>query len=115
MVFLFDPLLALRSLVDIGASTAFSRDTFVGAYYKWLGLQLLLSLSGGLALKLILLQIVQMNVLVYLVARAFDCAFEWIHQLIGVLGGAGVSWLAQGAPLHSRAGAAAADGSERAR
>jgi O-antigen/teichoic acid export membrane protein len=56
--------------------------------------------SVGLALKVIVLQIVHMNVLAYLVARAFGWPFEWIHQVISVLGCVALSWMAHGAALH---------------
>lgn len=56
--------------------------------------------SLGLALKLIVLQIVHMNVLAYLVARAFGWPFEWIYQVISVLGCVALSWVAHSAALH---------------
>jgi O-antigen/teichoic acid export membrane protein len=56
--------------------------------------------SLGLALKLIVLQIIHMNVLAYLVARAFGWPFEWIHQVISVLGCIALSWVAHSAALH---------------
>ncbi len=61
--------------------------------------------SVGLALKLIVLQMVHMNVLAYLVARAFGWTFEWIHQVVSVLGCASLSWVAHRAALQLVGGA----------
>jgi O-antigen/teichoic acid export membrane protein len=61
--------------------------------------------SVGLALKLIVLQMVQMNVLGYLVARAFGWKFEWSHQLLSVLGCGALSWVAHAAALTALPGA----------
>jgi O-antigen/teichoic acid export membrane protein len=60
--------------------------------------------SVGLALKMIVLQIVHMNVLAYLVARAFGWSFEWIYQVVSMLGCITLSWLAHGAALHLAGG-----------
>jgi len=50
--------------------------------------------SFGLALKMVVLQLVQTNVLAYVVARVSKWRFDWIHQAVSIVGCIGLGWAA---------------------
>jgi hypothetical protein len=50
--------------------------------------------SAGLALKMVGLQLVQTNVLAYLVARVSKWRFDWLHQPVSIAGCVALGWLA---------------------
>jgi O-antigen/teichoic acid export membrane protein len=50
--------------------------------------------SFGLALKMVGLQLVQTNVIAYVVARVSKWHFDWLHQAISVIGCVGLGWAA---------------------
>jgi O-antigen/teichoic acid export membrane protein len=50
--------------------------------------------SQGLAWKMVLLQVVGVNVTAWFVARLFDWRLDWLYQVGGLLGCVGMGWLA---------------------
>lgn len=50
--------------------------------------------SEGLALKMVVLQILSVNTVGYLIARIWKWRFDWIYQPVSLLGCAGLGWVA---------------------
>ncbi|MBI3773325.1 MAG: lipopolysaccharide biosynthesis protein [Gammaproteobacteria bacterium] len=50
--------------------------------------------SEGLALKMVVMQIIQVNVIAYIIARIWSWPFDWIYQPVSLLGCMGLGWVA---------------------
>jgi len=55
--------------------------------------------SVGLALKMVVLQLIQANVVAYIIARLWKWPFDWAYQPVGLLGCLALGWSARGAVL----------------
>jgi hypothetical protein len=55
--------------------------------------------SGGLALKMVGLQIMQANIIAYLIARVRKWRFDWVYQPVSLVGCLALGWLAYRASL----------------
>lgn len=53
--------------------------------------------AGGLALKMVVMQLIQVNVIAYIIARIWDWPFDWVYQPVSLLGCAGLGWVAHAA------------------
>lgn len=60
--------------------------------------------STGLALKMVLLQFVQVNVIAWIIARLWRWPFDWKHQPVALLGCLALGWLAHAAATGLGAG-----------
>lgn len=49
--------------------------------------------SQGLALKMLLMQFVQVNVIAWLIARIFGWKFDWLYQLVGLASCVALGWV----------------------
>lgn len=49
--------------------------------------------STGLALKMVVLQLIQVNILAYIIARLWKWRFDWAYQPVGMLGCIAAGWL----------------------
>lgn len=56
--------------------------------------------SEGLALKMLLMQFFQVNIIAYFIARIFNMPLDWIYQPISILGCFGIGWLAHFLIIH---------------
>ena len=50
--------------------------------------------STGLALKMVVLQLIQVNLIAYLIARTWKWRFDWVYQPVSLLGCLALGWLA---------------------
>lgn len=50
--------------------------------------------SNGLAIKMVVLQLLSVNVLGYLIARIWKWQFDWLYQPLSLLGCLGIGWIA---------------------
>jgi hypothetical protein len=50
--------------------------------------------STGLALKMVLLQLVQVNIVAYVIARQWGWRFDWLYQPVSLFGCLGLGWVA---------------------
>jgi O-antigen/teichoic acid export membrane protein len=50
--------------------------------------------SEGLAIKMVVMQVIQVNVVAYIIARASGRAFDWVYQPISLFACIGLGWLA---------------------
>ena len=48
--------------------------------------------SEGLAMKMVLMQFIQVNITAYVIARKWSWSFDWIYQFIGLLGCLSIGW-----------------------
>lgn len=53
--------------------------------------------SEGLALKMVAMQIIQVNVIAYVISRLWNWPFDWVYQPVSLLGCAGLGWVAHAA------------------
>jgi len=53
--------------------------------------------SQGLALKMVVLQLINVNVTAYIIARIWKWKFHWLYQAVALLGCVGLGWLARAA------------------
>jgi O-antigen/teichoic acid export membrane protein len=51
--------------------------------------------SEGLALKMVVLQLIQVNIVAYIISRIWKLPFEWVYQPVGLMGCVGLGWLVQ--------------------
>jgi O-antigen/teichoic acid export membrane protein len=56
--------------------------------------------SEGLALKMVGLQIIQANIIAYIIARIWKWRFDWVYQPVSLLGCLALGWMAHGAALE---------------
>jgi len=49
--------------------------------------------SEGLALKMVVMQFIQVNVTAYVIARIWNWPFDWVYQPFGLLGCLGLGWV----------------------
>jgi O-antigen/teichoic acid export membrane protein len=56
--------------------------------------------STGLAIKMVVVQIVSVNVLAYVIARVSGWRFDWIHQPASLVGCVVLGWVAHAAVVH---------------
>ena len=49
--------------------------------------------SEGLALKMVVMQFIQVNVTAYVIARIWNWPFDWLYQPFGLLGCLGLGWV----------------------
>ncbi|HAM35955.1 MAG TPA: hypothetical protein DEB40_10860 [Elusimicrobia bacterium] len=66
--------------------------------------------SMGLAIKMIMLQLIQVNVLAYMIARIWKWPFDWVHQPASLLGCLGSGWIAHAAAMRMDIGATSLPG-----
>jgi O-antigen/teichoic acid export membrane protein len=50
--------------------------------------------SEGLAIKMVALQLIQVNVVAYIISRIWSWPFDWVYQPVGLFGCLGLGWLA---------------------
>jgi O-antigen/teichoic acid export membrane protein len=50
--------------------------------------------SEGLAIKMLVMQFLQVNIMAYCIARIFKSPFDWVYQPVSILGCLGLGWLA---------------------
>lgn len=50
--------------------------------------------SEGLAIKMIVMQLIQVNVMAYIIARSWNWPFDWVYQPVSLLGCIFIGWLA---------------------
>lgn len=55
--------------------------------------------SKGLAYKMLLLQLLQVNILAWFIARAFGWEYDWKYQIVGLALAVGTGFLAKGAAI----------------
>jgi O-antigen/teichoic acid export membrane protein len=55
--------------------------------------------SAGLALKMVILQLIYVNAVAYVISRIWKWPFDWTYQPISLLGCVGLGWLAHGAAM----------------
>ncbi len=48
--------------------------------------------SEGLALKMVVMQIIQVNVIAYIIARIWNWKFDWLYQPLSLLGCIGIGF-----------------------
>ena len=51
--------------------------------------------SQGLAIKMVVMQLIQVNILAFLIARIFGWKFEWLYQLVGLGSAVAAGWLSK--------------------
>lgn len=56
--------------------------------------------SIGLALKMVVLQIIQVNIVAFVIARGSGWTFQWLYQPVNVIGCATLGWLASRAARY---------------
>jgi hypothetical protein len=56
--------------------------------------------SVGLALKMVGVQLVQVNVAAYVIARTLKWPFDWWYQPVALLGAAGLGWASHSAATY---------------
>ena len=49
--------------------------------------------SEGLAMKMVVMQFIQVNIIAYIIARIWNWPFDWIYQPVGLLGCIGLGWI----------------------
>ena len=49
--------------------------------------------SEGLALKMVVMQFIQVNVTAYAIARIWNWSFDWLYQPFGLLSCIGLGWI----------------------
>lgn len=96
----------VRTQVVLGI--AFMATSLIAAYFMMapanapipgLGLA-----SQGLAWKMVLMQLVQVNIMAWLIARIFGWKFEWIYQPVGLTSCVVLGWLVHAAASPLMAG-----------
>lgn len=50
--------------------------------------------SEGLALKMVAMQLIQINIVAYIISRIWKWPFDWVYQPVGLLGCIGFGWSA---------------------
>jgi len=60
--------------------------------------------STGLAVKMVVMQLIQVNIVAYIIARTWRWPFDWIYQPMSVIGCIALGWLAHGAATYMAAG-----------
>ena len=60
--------------------------------------------SVGLAVKMVVIQMVQVNILAYAIARGGKWAFDWTYQPVSLFGCLGLGWLAHAAAMSLTGG-----------
>lgn len=51
--------------------------------------------SEGLAIKMVVMQLIQVNIVAYIIARIWKWRFDWVYQPVSLLGCVGAGWVAQ--------------------
>jgi O-antigen/teichoic acid export membrane protein len=51
--------------------------------------------SEGLAIKMFAMQLIQVNIVAYIIARLWRWPFDWVYQPVSLLGCVGLGWVAQ--------------------
>ena len=51
--------------------------------------------SQGLAIKMVVMQLIQVNILAFFIARIFGWKFEWLYQLVGLGSAVAAGWLSK--------------------
>lgn len=49
--------------------------------------------SEGLAIKMVLMNLVQVNIVAYFISRVWKWPFDWVYQPVGLLGCVGLGWV----------------------
>jgi O-antigen/teichoic acid export membrane protein len=60
--------------------------------------------STGLAVKMVLMQFIQVNIVAYIIARTWRRPFDWTYQPMSLIGCIALGWLAHAAATHMAAG-----------
>jgi O-antigen/teichoic acid export membrane protein len=60
--------------------------------------------SKGLALKMVGLQIIQANIIAYIIARIWKWRFDWVYQPVSLLGCLALGWVAHRAAIDLASG-----------
>jgi len=55
--------------------------------------------SQGLAIKMVVMQLIQVNGLAYIIARIWGWPFDWIYQPVSLIGCIGLGWIAHYAAI----------------
>jgi len=48
--------------------------------------------SEGLAIKMLVMQFLQVNIMAYVIARMFNSSFDWVYQPVSIIGCLALSW-----------------------
>ena len=88
-----------RVPVQVAAGVAFMALSIVATYFVLAPRDALVPGLGlaslGLALKMVVMQLIQVNVIAFLISRLCKWRFDWIYQPVGLLGCLALGWISR--------------------
>ena len=93
-----------RVSLQVGIGIVFMMVSMVATYFVLAPRNLVIPglglASEGLAIKMCVMQLLQVNVIAYCIARAWKWPFDWVYQPVSLLGSLGLGWVVHTMMTH---------------